>query len=289
MRLFFTSKNTAVVSGTFSFTGFSIEPANWLPNFFMVKRDFNPVIGGMLISNGNNPRQNRYDLTGGVFERLTVIGFSHIGNVKQKIWNCMCICGNKCTADTTQLVQGRKRSCGCLITENGKRQCAKRITHGDTVSGKYAAEYGIWAAMLRRCYNKNTQDYKDYGAKGINVCDRWRHSYKNFIDDMGRRPSNKHSIDRYPNKTGNYEPSNCRWATMKQQARNTSTNRMLTYNGETKCLIEWAEVLDVHRGAIGRRVKKFGDNMDLIVADLNKTYIPQPNKRKKTSASIPQN
>src|SRR5262245_33615736 len=90
----------------------------------------------------------------------------------------------------------------------------------------------IWRGMIRRCENPNDSRYEDYGARGISVCARWRDSFEAFAEDMGPRPSPDHSIDRYPNNNGNYEPGNCRWATQKQQARNMRTNRRLKFRSK---------------------------------------------------------
>jgi len=101
-------------------------------------------------------------------------------------------------------------------------------------------EYHIWQTMKARCYNPNNHKYKRYGGRGIAVCDRWLQSFENFIADMGKRPSTSHSLDRI-NNDGDYTPQNCRWATPKEQARNTQTNRLITLNGVTRTLVEWRE------------------------------------------------
>lgn len=106
-------------------------------------------------------------------------------------------------------------------------------------------ELNIWRQMIRRCCNPRCPSYAEYGARGIRVCEKWRNSFTAFYLDMGKLPSPHHTLDRYPNKIGHYEPTNCRWATRKQQARNTTTNRELTLNGVTRSIAEWAEYLKI--------------------------------------------
>src|SRR5882762_7196517 len=114
--------------------------------------------------------------------------------------------------------------------------------HGAARKGHKTAEYRIWCAMRERCNSPNHIEYHRYGARGIHVCEHWD-SFEHFISDMGKRPSAQHSIDRRPNKEGNYEPSNCRWATSSEQQRNKSSSIMLTYFGETLHVLEWANRL----------------------------------------------
>ena len=109
--------------------------------------------------------------------------------------------------------------------------------------------------MKARCVVPSASGYENYGGRGIVVCDRWLNSFENFLADMGERPSKAHSIDRYPDNDGNYEPSNCRWATRKQQTRNTRANRRISFCGETLCVAEWAERVGIHCDTIYDRLK----------------------------------
>ena len=124
------------------------------------------------------------------------------------------------------------------------------------LSKQYPKEYQAWRDMLKRCYNPKCKYYADYGGRGIFVCLRWRLSFRLFLEDMKTAPSAVHSLDRYPNNNGNYEPSNCRWATPKEQSRNTRQNRILELNGESKCLIEWAREYAIHPMTITIRLKR---------------------------------
>jgi hypothetical protein len=118
-------------------------------------------------------------------------------------------------------------------------------------------EYNIWKVMRHRCSCPTNKKYYMYGAKGVTVCQRWQ-SFKNFWTDMGPKPTPHHSIDRFPNKTGNYEPGNCRWATPKEQASNTSQNVIYEVDGVSKTLADWAILLDVHPCVIQNRIKLWG-------------------------------
>lgn len=167
------------------------------------------------------------------------------GNQRQRCVECKCECGVVRGYRFYSLRNGNTVSCGCFAEEvagDGSR------THGlsDT------AEYGIWRGMLRRCSVESERAYRHYGGRGISVCGRWRAAFVDFYEDMGPRPSPKHSIDR-KNNAGSYScghceecsekgwPSNCRWATQKEQSRNTRVNYLVEHGGETKCVAEWAE------------------------------------------------
>jgi hypothetical protein len=117
-------------------------------------------------------------------------------------------------------------------------------------------EYRAWQSMRDRCHNHKSQDYSWYGARGITVCERWRISFLAFYEDMGPRPSPKHSIDRYPNHSGNYEKTNCRWATMTEQNRNRRDNYLITYQGRTMCLKEWSIAIVINYDTLWNRVNR---------------------------------
>ncbi len=144
---------------------------------------------------------------------------------------CICDCGNTRKCEPYLLLTNQLKSCGCQSDRMGAE---KRVKHGCARSDKDTIEYKAWLSMTQRCYTSTTIEFKNYGGRGIIVCDRWRDSngFINFLSDMGLKPSAKHSLDRYPDTNGNYEPNNCRWATREQQANNTTRNKYFIINGE---------------------------------------------------------
>lgn len=129
------------------------------------------------------------------------------------------------------------------------------LQHGDA-RGKCAREYNIWCNMKTRCLCPTHSSYHHYGARGISVCERWM-TYQNFLADMGRAPSPRHSIDRIDND-GNYEPANCRWATQKEQNCNQARNTKLTHLGRTMTINEWAKELGISCRTLRARVMRYG-------------------------------
>lgn len=159
----------------------------------------------------NRGAHNFINLVGAKFGRWTVLSRSE--NAGSKImWLCRCSCGAQKAVRAGSLTRGRSTSCGCW-----QRELATKSS--TTHNGSSTPEFMVWKSMLGRCSNPNCKDWKNYGGRGIFVCDRWRAGFQNFLDDMGRRPSNEFSIDRV-DVNGNYEPGNCRWATAKEQVDN---------------------------------------------------------------------
>lgn len=155
------------------------------------------------------------EIIGKQFERLTVKEFAYKKNGHNH-WICLCICGNNCIAATHILKSKKQKSCGCLKDELAKARATKH--------GQYKTpEYSCWSGIMTRTHWKSALSFSRYAGRGIKICDRWL-KFENFLEDMGKKPSKNHSIDRIDND-GNYEPSNCRWATAKQQANNRSTNK----------------------------------------------------------------
>jgi hypothetical protein len=186
------------------------------------------------------------DLTGMRFTRLVAVERSGRTSSSGTVWRCNCDCGRQTMVPIGALRKGNTKSCGCLVTE-WSRSLNKKHGLSNTV------EYRLWVGMITRCTNPKRNKYQDYGGRGIVVCDRWRSSFEDFFSDMGHRPSPRHSIERI-NNDGNYEPTNCKWATKREQLRNTRRNRILALNGESHPLVVWTERLGVDKNTISRRI-----------------------------------
>ena len=191
--------------------------------------------------------QPKIDLTGQRFTRWTVISKNLERSVYEAYWNCICDCGNIGIIRGSSLRQKQSQSCGCLSSD----VTTKRITKHNMY---YTRIYSIYTSMKQRCLNKNHEAYNQYGGRGIKICDRWLQSFENFYADMGDLPTNKHQIDRI-NNDGNYEPGNCRWATVAENSRNKKTTRFLTFGGKTQCLMDWALENKLHFATLSSRLR----------------------------------
>ncbi len=182
------------------------------------------------------------NLVGQQFGMLVVIERArHRGLIA---WVCKCGCGSRTTITTGSLRSGNSKSCGCQT----HRFSGSAPRHGMTNTRTFR----VWSGAIQRCHNPNSKDRRNYADRGIAVCERWRHSFENFLADMGEAPKGK-SLDRWPDNDGNYEPGNCRWATPQEQLHNTRVNRWITYNGETMILADWARRLGTSASALRQR------------------------------------
>lgn len=216
------------------------------------------------------------NLTNQVFGRLTVLSKTDLrGSNGAVVWLCMCECGREKCINGQSLLSGSTRSCGCFLSESTRERARSRAIHGlsNTPIGN------TWTAMVARCKNSKIKPFRKYGARGIWVCSYLEASPLNIIAIIGERPSDK-TLDRINGKGGytcgkclecvaNQWPLNIRWLTPKEQARNMSRNRMITINGETKCLEDWSQKSGLRSSTIAYRL-----NIGLIGE-----AILQPSKR----------
>lgn len=201
------------------------------------------------------------NIAGCRFGKLVAIDCVSMGRAKSALWRCVCDCGKERHVSGSSIRRGcvtRCTSCSAALFDKNRSRLGKR-THCMSKT----SEYAIWQQMMNRCYRPSVKGYMRYGGRGISVCERW-HTFTNFIADMGQRPSEKHSIDRIDGN-GNYEPSNCRWATQKEQARNTSTNRIVTAFGQSKCIAEWAEEYSIGYATLRNRIVNKGWSIERAV------------------------
>lgn len=208
---------------------------------------------------------NFIDLTGRVFGRLTVISEAPRRHRKVPRWLCECSCGKAAVVEGKNLRHGLTVSCGCFAKEVTS---LLTTSHGLTNS----AEYKTWTGMKRRCLNKNDPSYDRYGGRGIRICDRWLTSFENFYADMGPRPSDGYSIERI-DANRDYEPNNCKWIPMRDQAANKRSSVRLTHNGETHNLKEWSLITGMPYGTMQARHANGWDDERTITTPVRRKAI----------------
>lgn len=189
------------------------------------------------------------DLTGQTFGRLTVL--ERIDKNGRAYYVCRCSCGNLCEVFHSNLMQGFSKSCGCLQRELA---ADNHRTHGMTGT----RIHGVWRAMKDRCTRKSCKAYKNYGGRGITICDEWlgEDGFQHFYDwSMSHGYRDDLTIDRIDNN-GNYCPENCRWATYKEQGNNTRKNHFITYDGLTMTIAQWERHLNLNKGTISNRLRR---------------------------------
>ena len=194
---------------------------------------------------------NVNDIVGEKFNKLLVISYSHKEKRNNSMkgynhfYNCKCNCGNECKVERSSLRFNNTKSCGCIHSEGLTKRNTETSRYGGESNGEHQRILRIYRAMNHRCYNGGDSKYYLYGGRGISVCEEWRkdyYSFKKWALDNGY--SDDLSIDRI-DVDGNYEPSNCRWATDVQQSNNTRTNKIIEYKDKTQTLAEWCRELEL--------------------------------------------
>ena len=188
------------------------------------------------------------DVVGKKFGRYLVIAKSNKRTkaMKQMVF-CKCDCGIEKEVIVGNLRNGLSKSCGCLKSERTSEPMKKHGLSKNTMYMRYRQ-------MIKRCYDEASKEYKNYGNRGIKVCERWLESIENYIDDMGNPPFKDASIDRVNNNLG-YSKENCKWATKKEQSENRRTTTMVNINGENLCLSDWSKKLGLNKKAVADRIK----------------------------------
>ena len=170
------------------------------------------------------------------FSKLKVVAFVGVNKNRKRVWLCRCDCGNLLNVVSGHLLSGHSTSCGCTRLQNSiKATKLSNTRHG--MNG--TKEYHAWSELKQRCNNPKEPQYKNYGARGIKVCDRWLHSFENFYEDMGNAPDGC-SIDRI-DVNGDYCPENCRWADNETQQYNRRDTVKITFDGITETLLYWSK------------------------------------------------
>lgn len=191
------------------------------------------------------------NIIGKKFGKLTVL--EELKSTKKGDWHkhlkCLCECGRISYPTKTEVLNGRVKSCGCRIREIAKKL---NTTHGLSKT----RIYNIWQGIKARCFNKNLKGYKNYGGRGVIICNEWLANFMNFYNwSINNGYQDNLTIDRIDNN-GNYEPNNCRWVDMKTQQKNRTNNNLITYNGKTLCLIEWERITGIKSNTIRERIKR---------------------------------
>lgn len=206
------------------------------------------------------------DLTGKTFGRLTVVRRVGTDRNKKPLWLCKCSCGKEKLVISQSLINGVTKSCGCLQREHNE--------NGNTKHGhRNTRLYKIWIGMFQRTENNKNPNYNDYGGRGIRVCDEWKNDFMNFYNwAMENGYKENLTLDRR-NNNENYEPSNCRWVTQKEQNNNKRSNRKFTFQGETKNLKQWSELTGIPCTVITARIDKLGWSIERALTEpVHKIY-----------------
>lgn len=196
-------------------------------------------------------------MVGQRYGRLVVVAESEKHYCGNAFWDCKCDCGNICVVRGAYLRSGHTKSCGCYKAE---KSAERMTTHGQ----RKTRLYRIWHGMKTRCYYENQANYKDYGGRGITVCEEWRNSFTAFYEwAMSNGYADGMQLDRMDNN-GNYSPKNCKWSTTAEQANNKRNNTPIEIGGKTMNITQWAKASGVSQPTISARYKKGLRGADLI-------------------------
>lgn len=212
------------------------------------------------------------DISGQKYGRLTAVSFSH-GSNNHSYWNWACDCGNQIITSSVHVKRGATKSCGCLNKESAQ---ARFFKHGL----KNTREYNSWRAAKNRCYQPTGIGYKNYGGRGIVMCEEWKDSFNQFLEDMGPCPEGM-TLERL-DTNGPYSPQNCAWKSRKEQARNKRYNLKIKHEGKEILLVELAEQLGISYGALLHRHKT---GLDLTAPPRYKPFRRSRNVNKKPGSS----
>lgn len=220
----------------------------------------------------------RIPLEGKRFGDLLVLKFyGRIGKRLRPAWECMCDCGQTTVVQGDSLRSGKTKSCGCRQI---KTLVSRSTTHGQARRKSQTPEYETWCNMKARCNRETYTQYHHYGGRGISVCKEWNESFEKFLADMGPKPFSRAEIDRVDND-GDYTPSNCRWATRSKNMRNTRNTIYVTFDGETRQLNDWAEL--VKCSAMSLRSKYYAGKIEAALSKLLMGANTQPSRKARTN------
>jgi hypothetical protein len=183
------------------------------------------------------------------YGNLTFVEDAGVNKHKKRLWKMLCDCGKQTTVIASQVRQNRTKSCGCLRKKGNHKSHGKR-DH---------PLYSTWCNIKARCYNTNHPQYKDYGGRGIFVCDRWKNNFELFLFDVGERPFIGATLDRFDNNKG-YEPDNVRWANRVTQRRNSRNVSEVTIGNTTRLITDWCDIFGITFSSVKRRIDK-GENV----------------------------
>ena len=191
------------------------------------------------------------DLTGQVFGNWTVLRRADITKNGGATWLCRCVCGTERVVRSGGLRSGISKGCGCVRLNNMKK---RNITHGETGTRLYR----IWKGIIQRTTNENSDSFKDYGGRGIGVCEEWEKSFEAFKAWALKNGYQENlTIGRIDNNKG-YSPENCRWETRETQQRNTRKTHFITFQGKTQCITDWAKETGINRHTLYVRINQLG-------------------------------